>query len=96
MALPFKIHKHSYGYRRNISTNNCNTLLDIQKIFKIVKFGFIFSMSFKLLYYSMSKEEEQPKISACVYILNNVTYPTHISSYMQPVSEIIVVMGGRW
>lgn len=44
----------------------------------------------------MSKEEEQPKISACVYILNNVTYPTHISSYMQPVSEIIVVMGGRW
>lgn len=44
----------------------------------------------------MSKGKEQPKFSACVYILNNVTNPTHISSYMQPVSEIIVVVGDRW
>lgn len=30
--FPFKIHKNSYGYRRNISTHNGNTLLDIQMI----------------------------------------------------------------
>lgn len=44
----------------------------------------------------MSNGKEQPKFSACIYILNNVPYPTHISSYMQPVSEVIMVEGGRW
>lgn len=91
-----KIYKNSYGYRTNISTHNCNTLLDIQKILKIVNSAFICSMLFKLLYYSMSKGKEQPKFSVCAYILNNVTYPTHISNYMQPVSEVIMVVGGSW
>lgn len=94
--FPFKIYKNSYGYRRNISTHNGNTLLDILKIFKIVKSAFIYSILFKLLCYSMSKEKERPKFSVCAYILNNVTYPTHISSYMQPVSEVIMVVGGSW
>lgn len=37
----------------------------------------------------MSKGRQQPKFWACAYILSNTTYPTKISSYMQPVNEVV-------